>query len=164
LPAPGTTRRPAGRIVAITLDERLVVRLGELVAAERAVAIRDLLADNAFRLVPGPAGPYALHLAVADNRLVLQVQPRRSKRQVDVALLLQPFRRLVKDYFAICESYYAAIRRASLGQIEAIDMGRRAVHDEGAAMLRERLAERIAMDNGTARRLFTLLCILHIRA
>ncbi|MSO77812.1 MAG: UPF0262 family protein [Alphaproteobacteria bacterium] len=156
--------RRSSRITAITLDEHLVVRFGGQVAEERAAAIRDILAENEFRLAAGPAGPYSVHLAVADNRLRFQVKPRRSKRQIEVTLAMQPFRGIVRDYFTICESYYAAIQQASLTQIQAIDMGRRGVHDEGATLLHGRLADRVTMDHATARRLFTLVCVLHIRA
>jgi uncharacterized protein (UPF0262 family) len=151
------------RIVHITLDERTVVRRSADVEHERAVAIFDLLEENRFAPKAGFEGPFHLHLAVEENRLVLDVQDTEGATLEKITVSLQPFRGIVRDYFLVCESYYNAIRRASPSQIEAIDMGRRGLHNEGAAMLRERLAERVELDDNTARRLFTLLCVLHIR-
>ncbi|BBK42412.1 UPF0262 protein [Allostella vacuolata] len=154
---------PSGRIARVTLDEHTVLRRNPDVEHERAVALFDLVEENRFRLVDGPDGPYHLHLAIAESRLRLLVRDERDEPLVDILVPLLPFRRIVRDYFLICESYYAAIRRSSPSQIEAIDMGRRALHDEGSTLLRERLADRVAIDHGTARRLFTLVCVLHIR-
>jgi uncharacterized protein (UPF0262 family) len=151
------------KIVNITLDERTVVRRNADVEHERAVAIFDLLEENAFAPKAGFEGPFHLNLAVEENRLVLDVRDTSDQPLEKITLPLQPFRSIVRDYFLICESYYNAIRRASPSQIEAIDMGRRGLHNEGAEMLRERLAERVAIDDNTARRLFTLVCVLHIR-
>jgi uncharacterized protein (UPF0262 family) len=152
------------RIARITLDERTVVRRSDDIEHERAVAISDLLQDNSFAPVSGIEGPFNLHLALEDDRLALDIRDGGDRPLERIVLPLSPFRSLVKDYFLICESYYNAIRNASPVRIEAIDMGRRALHDEGSELLRERLAERVAVDFNTARRLFTLVCVLHIRA
>ena len=151
------------KIVRITLDERTVVRRNADVEHERAVAIFDLLEENAFEPKAGFEGPFHVHLAVEENRLLLDVRDTADQTLEKITVPLQPFRSIVRDYFLVCESYYNAIRRASPSQIEAIDMGRRGLHNEGAEMLRERLAERVAIDDNTARRLFTLVCVLHIR-
>jgi uncharacterized protein (UPF0262 family) len=151
------------RIAKVTLDERTVVRRNPDVEHERAVAIFDLLEDNSFAPAAGHRGPFHLHLSIEEGRLVLDIRDTGDRPLERVALPLSPFRGIVKDYFLICESYYAAIRRASPSQIEAIDMGRRGLHDEGSELLRECLADKVAVDANTARRLFTLLCVLHIR-
>ena len=151
------------RIAKITLDEHTVVRRSSDVDHERAVAISDLLVENSFVPTGSLAGPFHLHLSVAENRLLLDIRDMADKKLEQVVLPLSPFRKIVKDYFMICGSYYNAVREASPSKIEAIDMGRRALHDEGGEKLRERLAERVEVDLNTARRLFTLLCVLHIR-
>jgi uncharacterized protein (UPF0262 family) len=153
----------ARRIARITLDERTVVRRNPDVEHERAVAITDLLADNSFAPVSGVEGPFHLDLGIIENRLVLDVRDGSDRSLERVVLPLAPFRSIVKDYFMVCGSYYNAVRTATPQHIEAIDEGRRALHDEGSELLRERLAERVAVDFNTARRLFTLLCVLHIR-
>jgi uncharacterized protein (UPF0262 family) len=151
------------RIAKITLDERTVVRRNADVEHERAVAIADLLEDNSFAPTSGVKGPFHLCLGIEDNRLVLDIRNQRD-RQLERALLpLTSFRSIVKDYFLICGSYYAAVRSANPTRVEAIDMGRRALHDEGSELLRERLGDHVTVDFNTARRLFTLLCVLHIR-
>jgi uncharacterized protein (UPF0262 family) len=152
------------RIAKVTLDERTVVRRSPEVEHERAVAIFDLIEENHFAPVGDHGGPYSLHLGIEENRLVLDIRTEGDDPLGKVILALSPFRRVVKDYFTVCESYYHAIKRASPSQIEAIDMGRRGLHDEGAALLRERLAGKIDLDSNTARRLFTLICVLHIRS
>ena len=151
------------RIAKVTLDERTVVRRNPDVEHERAVAIFDLLEENSFVPVDMSTGPYHLHLGVEEDRLVFDIRGARGKALGKVTLALAPFRRIVKDYFTVCESYYAAIRTAPPSRIEAIDLGRRALHDEGSVLLRERLAGKVGIDHNTARRLFTLLCVLHIR-
>jgi uncharacterized protein (UPF0262 family) len=155
---------PTSRIARVTLDERSVVRRNPQIEHERAVAIYDLIEENSFTLVEGPAGPYDLSLGIEDNRLVLDIGNESAEPVAKHILSLTPFRRIVKDYFTVCESYYEAIKRSSPSQIEAIDMGRRGLHNEGAELLRERLAGKIELDGNTARRLFTLICVLHIRA
>jgi len=159
----GAMSQARHRIAKVTLDERTVVRRNPDVEHERAVAIFDLLEENSFAPVEIGGGPYHLHLCIEEDRLVFDLRSARGKALGKVALALAPFRRIVKDYFTVCESYYAAIRTASPSRIEAIDMGRRGLHDEGSALLRERLAGKVEIDHNTARRLFTLLCVLHIR-
>jgi uncharacterized protein (UPF0262 family) len=151
------------RLVNIQLDERTVVRRSADVEHERAVAIFDLLQENHFALAGDHDGPYSLHLSVQENRLMFDVRDQADQPIETVALPLAPFRRIVKDYFTVCESYFDAIKTASPSKIEAIDMGRRGLHNEGSEILRDRLDGRIEVDLDTARRLFTLLCVLHIR-
>jgi uncharacterized protein (UPF0262 family) len=151
------------RIAGITLDEHTVVRRSPDIEHERAVAIFDLLEDNHFAPVAGCPGPFHLHLAIEENRLAIEVRSTSSSESETIVLPLAPFRGIVKDYFMVCESYYEAIRRSSLGQIEAIDMGRRSLHNEGSSLLMERLADKAVIDLDTARRLFTLICVLHLR-
>jgi uncharacterized protein (UPF0262 family) len=151
------------RIVKIDLDERSVVRRNPDVEHERAVAIFDLLEENHFEPAGESSGPYHLFLAIEENRLVFDIRAEAGEPQTKVILPLTPFRTVVKDYFTVCESYYTAIKRASVTQIEALDMGRRALHNEGSDLLRERLEGKIGLDQNTARRLFTLICVLHIR-
>ncbi|MEA2779299.1 MAG: hypothetical protein QOK29_843 [Rhodospirillaceae bacterium] len=150
-------------IVKVTLDEKTVVRRSPEVEHERAVAIFDLIEENHFAPIGGRSGPYCLHLAIVENRLVFDIRNEAGKPIGKLVLALSPFRRIVKDYFTVCESYYQAIRSASPSQIEAIDMGRRGLHNEGSDLLRERLAGKVDLDSNTARRLFTLICVLHIR-
>jgi uncharacterized protein (UPF0262 family) len=140
-----------------------VVRRNADVEHERSVAIFDLLEENFFALVGHAGGPYHLRLGIADNSLVFDVRDTADAPIDRVVLPLAAFRGIVRDYFLICESYYAAIRQSTPSQIEAIDMGRRGLHNEGSELLRERLADKIEIDFNTARRLFTLVCVLHIR-
>ena len=151
----------ADRLVAVTLDETSIGRSGPDIEHERAIAIYDLLEQNTFGPVDHAGGPYALHLAMADGRLVFDIRLADGTPVVAHLLSLSPFRGLVKDYFLICESYHAAIRTATPDRIEAIDMGRRGLHDEGSRVLMERLRRKVKMDFDTARRLFTLICVLH---
>jgi uncharacterized protein (UPF0262 family) len=152
------------RIVHVELKESRVVRRRPEVEHERAVALFDLLEDNEFCCSEHPdAGPYRLYLSVEETRLVFDIRDANDSELSRVQLSLTPFKTVVRDYFLICESYYKAIKTASPSQIEAIDMGRRGLHNEGSEMLRERLAGKIEVDLGTARRLFTLICVLHIR-
>jgi uncharacterized protein (UPF0262 family) len=153
----------ASRIAGITLDEHSVVRRSPDIEHERAVAIFDLLEENHFAPVSGCAGPYHLHLSIAENRLNIEIRSAANGSNETIVLPLAPFRGIVRDYFMICESYYEAIRRSSLVQIEAIDMGRRSLHNEGSTLLMERLADKAEIDLDTARRLFTLICVLHLR-
>lgn len=150
------------KIAAITLDEKSVVRRSPEIETERNAAIADLLHENSFAPASGLAGPFSLHLAIEENRLLIEVSGRADTETLQVGL--GPFRRIVKDYFVVCESYYDAVRRQNLSQIEAIDAGRRALHNEGSALLIERLADKVAVDHDTGRRLFTLICVLHLRA
>ena len=153
----------AFRVARIELDERSFLRRSPDVEHERAVAIADLLDANSFAPANHPGGPYALRLSIEENRLAIDVALAAGGDVDRLVLPLLPFRRVVRDYFAVCETYYEAIKHAGPGRIEAIDMGRRALHDEGAQMLRLRLADRVEVDSGTARRLFTLVCVLHMR-
>jgi uncharacterized protein (UPF0262 family) len=152
------------RIVDIVLDEKSVARRTPEVEHERAVALFDLLEENDFALVGGAPGPYKLHLGVFEQRLVFGVHDADDDKLRDIGLSLTPFRKVVKDYFLVCESYYSAIKKLGTSQIEALDMGRRGLHNEGSELLRERLAGKIDVDHDTARRLFTLICALHIKA
>ena len=162
-PAEGGDANGAWRIAGITLDEHTVVRRSPDIEHERAVAIFDLLEENHFKPASGCAGPYNLHLAVEENRLNIEICSAANGSSETVVLPLAPFRGIVRDYFMVCESYYEAIRRSSLAQIEAIDMGRRSLHNEGSSLLVERLADKVEIDLDTARRLFTLICVLHLR-
>ena len=152
------------RIAAITLDERTVIRRSAAIEAERAAAITDLLKENRFELLSGRSGPFRVHLAIEENRLIMDIRGPEDEPGETIVLPVAPFRRIVKDYFVVCESYYEAIHSRSLDRVEAIDVGRRALHDEGSALLAERLAGKVAIDHDTARRLFTLICVLHLRA
>lgn len=154
---------PTQRLTGITLDDSSVIRRSPEVEHERAVAIYDLLEDNFFRPQGVEGGPYRLHLSIAETRLQLDIRDDAGQPLDTVALPLLPFRRVIRDYFAVCETYYEAIKTASPARIEAIDMGRRGLHNEGSELLRERLDGRIEIDFQTARRLFTLICVLHIR-
>lgn len=151
------------RIVALDLDQRTIRRWSPEVDHERKVAIYDLLEDNRFEPVGCEAGPYRVVLSIEDNRLVFDIRDADDRPLGRVPLPVRGFRRIVKEYFLICESYYEAIRSAAPSKIEAIDMGRRGVHNEGSVMLQDALAGKIAIDHQTARRFFTLLCVLHIR-
>ena len=153
----GSTRR----LVKITLDEGSIGRSSQDIEHERAVAIYDLIEDNSFAPADHDGGPYALHLSITENRLVFDIRQQDGTPLMAHLLSLTPFRKIVKDYFMICDSYYKAIRTASPTQIEAIDMGRRGLHNEGSELLKERLKEKIDIDFDTARRLFTLICVLH---
>ncbi len=151
------------RLIGVELDDASVIRRSPEVEPERRVAIYDLLEDNDFALVDGAAGPYRLSLGVEENRVTFDVRDEHDARLAHFRLPLTPFRGVIRDYFTICESYYEAIRAASPSRIEAIDVGRRSLHDEGAELLRQRLAARVTIDADTARRLFTLVCVLHVR-
>jgi len=151
------------RIANIMLDEGPVIRRRPQVEHERQVAIFDLLEENSFRLLENPCGPYDLRLSVADNRLIFDIRDGSDQEVLRFSLSAKTFRRVVRDYFMVCESYFEAIKTKAPSQIEAIDMGRRGLHDEGADLLSERLADHVCVDKQTARRLFTLVCVLHIR-
>ena len=149
------------RLVAVNLDEASIGRGGPDVEHERAVAIYDLLEENVFEPVGHPGGPYALTLSITGSRLVFDIKLADGTPVVAHLFSLGPFYRIVKDYFLICDSYYAAIRTATPDRIESIDMGRRGIHDEGSRILQERLKRKLRVDFDTARRLFTLICVLH---
>jgi uncharacterized protein (UPF0262 family) len=159
-------RRDAGgdkrRLARVLLDEATIGRASAEIEHEREVAIYDLLEHNEFALTDGAPGPYELTLSIVERRLVFHVEAYKAGT-ADFILSLTPFRRIVKDYFLVCESYYKAIKTAPPSRIEAIDMGRRGLHDEGTQILLERLEGKIEVDRETARRLFTLICVLHWR-
>ena len=154
------------RIISVELDEGSIVWRNPDVEQERRVAIYDLIEANSFALPPRterelPHGPYRLHLAIREGRLVFGITAKDETPVGEFHLSLGPFRQVVKDYFQICESYFDAVKRLPPSQIEAIDMARRGIHNEGAAILRERLSGKAEIDTDTARRLFTLICVLH---
>ena len=157
---PATTQR----IANVTLDERTVVRRSTDIEHERRVAIFDLLEDNSFVPDGLDSGPYHLHLAIEDNRLAMHINDTDDQPLERVMVPVSPYRRLIKDYFTVCESYFEAIKTAPPSRIEALDMGRRGLHNEGSDILRARLEGKVDIDKRTARRLFTLICVLHIRA
>jgi uncharacterized protein (UPF0262 family) len=149
------------RLVSVTLDEASIGRGGADQEHERRIAIYDLIDENSFALPGRDAGPYGLKIALQDAKLALEVVDENGAPLVVHILSLSPFRGLLKDYFMICESYYAAIQTAMPRQIEAIDMGRRALHNEAADLLLERLKGKLDCDHATARRIFTLVAALH---
>jgi uncharacterized protein (UPF0262 family) len=153
MPRRGDNKDNTGRLAAVTLDEASLGRTSDDVEHERRVAIYDLLENNKFRPVGHEGGPYALQLGISGNRLVFDIRLADNSPA--------PFRRVVKDYFVICDSYYAAIRTATPDRIEALDMARRGLHDEGSQLVMERLKRKVEMDFDTARRLFTLISVLH---
>jgi len=149
------------RLVAVTLDEASIGRANPDVEHERSIAIYDLIEENVFEPAGDGGGPYALKIALVESRLVFEVTREDGAPVITHMLSLTPFRRVVKDYFLVCESYYAAIKTESPSRIEAIDMGRRGLHNDGSKLLVERLKDKINVDFDTARRLFTLICALH---
>lgn len=155
------------RLVEVTLDESTIVRWSADVEHERRIAIFDLLEENSFELLKSAddtyAGPYKLHLGTIEGRLAFEVKSTNDALLMSFRLAVTPFRRIIREYFAICDSYYEAIKSASPSQIEAIDMGRRGLHNEGSELLAERLDGKIKIDKQTARRLFTLVCVLHLK-
>jgi uncharacterized protein (UPF0262 family) len=157
----GPEPNDTSHLVEITLDDKSLGRNMPDVEHERKVAIFDLLEENVFALEERQEGPYSLHLSIAENRLVFAVGDVEHKPITSFMLSLSPFRKLVKDYFLVCESYYDAIKSAPPSRIEALDMGRRGLHNEGSQLLMLRLEGKISTDFDTARRLFTLICALH---
>jgi uncharacterized protein (UPF0262 family) len=154
---------PNARLIDVILDEASIAPRGPDVEHERRIAIFDLLEQNRFAPTGGEGGPYRLKLGVQENRLVFEVQQEDGATHATHVLSLTPLKRVIRDYFVVCETYYQAIRAASPSQIEAIDMGRRGLHDEGSQLLAERLTGKIEVDHDTARRLFTLICALHVK-
>jgi len=152
----------ASRLIAVTLDDRSIGRASPDIEHERAVAIYDLVEESHFSM-KGRPGPYRLVLSLSERRLIFDVRSDGGEPLMTHALSLTPFRRIVKDYFLICDSYRQAIRAGSPSRIEAIDMGRRGLHNEGSEALRARLKGKVELDLDTARRLFTLICVLHWR-
>lgn len=158
--------KKATSIASVTLDEASIAKRSAEAEHERQVAITDLIGTGSMAVVdphfsPLP-GPYALFASVREQRLMLELTGKGG-RQCDIALAMAPFRSVIKDYFLICESYYEAIKTASRDRIQTIDMARRSLHNEGSEMLRSLLEDSLEMDLPTARRLFTLICVLHIK-
>ena len=151
------------RIVNIFLDDKTLGRRSPEIEHDRAVAIFDLLEENYFAPVNGELGPFILHLSIKENRLGLSVCDEADNEIFNFDLSLSSFRSIIKDYFLICESYYSAIKIASSSKIQAIDMARRSLHNDGSEILVERLKKFIEVDFDTGRQLFTLLCVLHSR-
>jgi uncharacterized protein (UPF0262 family) len=159
---PPVQEDPNNRIVAVTLDEESIGRSGPDIEHERAIAIYDLVEQNLFAPHGHEGkGPFTLHIGMTGNRLMFDIRRDDGAPVVAHLLSLTPFRGIVKDYFMICDSYYQAIRTATPDKIEAIDMGRRGIHDEGSRTLQERLKGKVRVDFETARRLFTLITVLH---
>ncbi|HXW70518.1 MAG TPA: UPF0262 family protein [Methylocella sp.] len=157
----GGESKPRNRLVSVVLDEASISRGGPDQEHERQIAIYDLVEENNFCLPDRDDGPYRLKISLQNNKLVFEIFSQDDFPLAAHILSLSPFRSFLKDYFMICESYYAAIRTAGPAQIEAIDMGRRAIHNEAAEVLIERLKGKILCDHDTARRIFTLIVALH---
>ncbi|SFJ75007.1 UPF0262 family protein [Celeribacter neptunius] len=154
------------KLVSVTIDEKGLAPPTPEIEQERKVAIFDLLEDNSFTLPARddrdvPNGPFKLGLAIRERRLVFDLSTEKDEKAAEFHLSLGPFRQVVKDYFQICESYFDAVKKMPPSQIEAIDMARRGIHNEGARVLQERLEGKAEVDIDTARRLFTLICVLH---
>jgi uncharacterized protein (UPF0262 family) len=152
---------PTRKLIAIKLDDQSIGRANPDVEHERAIAIYDLIESNYFELVGDDGGPYALNISLAEQRLMLAISRENGEAVITHLLSLTPLRKVVRDYFMICDSYYSAIKSETPQKIEAIDMGRRGLHDEGSRILVERLKDKVVVDFDTARRLFTLICALH---
>jgi uncharacterized protein (UPF0262 family) len=151
------------RIVDLVLEEQAAIRRGPQIEHERRVAIHDLLEENLFAPEGDFDGPFILHLGIEENRLIFNIHDEGDSPLISFTLPLAAFRTIVKDYFLLCDSYFKAIKTLSPSRIEAIDMGRRGLHNEGSEILLRRLAGKAQVDMDTARRLFTLICVLHIR-
>ena len=150
-------------LIDVVLDSDSFGRAAPDIEHARAVAVFDLIEENSFRPAGDAGGPYKLNLSLVEKRLVFNITRDDDSPVMTHVLSLTPFKRVIKDYFMICESYYEAIRTSSPAQIEAIDMGRRGLHNEGSQTLQDRLQGKIEVDFDTARRLFTLICVLHWR-
>jgi uncharacterized protein (UPF0262 family) len=161
MPRKGPAKQTTGRLAAVTLDEASLGTPNDDAEHERRVAIYDLIEDNKFQPCGHDGGPYTLQLGISGNRLVFDIRLVDGKPVIVHMLSLAPFRRIVKDYYVVCDSYYGAIRTATPDRIEALDMGRRALHDEGSRLVVERLKRKVDLDFDTARRLFTLIAVLH---
>lgn len=153
----------AHRIIEIDLDEKSVVRRTPEIEHERSIAIFDILEENTFRPLGSNGGPFALRLSIEEGRLVMDIRLANGEAHSRHVLSLRPFRKVVKDYFEICESYFEAIKSSAPQRIEALDMARRGIHNEAADLLLDRLEGKIETDPDTARRLFTLIAVLHLR-
>lgn len=152
------------RIVRMSIDDPVRVRLSPTVEQERRVALFDLLQENHFAVIDHDGGPYVLHLSVEEMRRIrFRVTDEREREIISFPLPLSDLQRIIKDYFLICDNYFNAIKTMPVSRIEAIDMARRGLHNEGAELLQQRLDDQVRMDKDTARRLFTLICVMHIR-
>ncbi|MEO0411727.1 MAG: UPF0262 family protein [Pseudomonadota bacterium] len=155
------------RLIAIDLDDSTIIWRSADIEQERKIAIYDLLENNVFEPITqypnGYGGPFKVFLRVTEGRLAFDISDADDAELETIILALTPFRRLIREYFAVCDSYFKAIKTATPSQIEAIDMGRRGIHNEASEILQERLEGKITIDFQTARRLFTLVCVLHIR-
>ncbi len=158
-----STERSPYRLVEIKLDESIGALPNPDAEHERKVAIYDLVEENSFKAIDKVAGPYVLKLSIIDKRLVWEVTREDGEVVTIIGLSLSPFRRIVKDYYMMCDSYFQAIRNSTPSQIETIDMARRGLHNEGSDLLVARLDGKVEVDFNTARRLFTLICVLHWR-
>jgi uncharacterized protein (UPF0262 family) len=158
---PEFDRSRKSRLTAINFDAASIRRGNPNIEHEREVAVFDILEDNSFALVGRDGGPYTLNLSIVEDRLAFSVGQSDTSDTFTFVLSLTPLRRILRDYFVVCESYYQAIRMAPPSRIQAIDVGRRALHDEGASILVERLKGKVVIDRDTSRRLFTLICALH---
>jgi uncharacterized protein (UPF0262 family) len=157
------TDDPQFRLVGVSLEEKTSEGHGREVEHERQIALYDLLEANSFHPIGSPGGPYNLLLSLEANRLTFSIFLLSEELHGTLILSLTPFRKVIKDYFELCDSYFKAIPNQPSGRIEALDMGRRGLHDEGANILIERLKGKIDVDFDTARRLFTLICVLHLK-
>ncbi len=155
--------KPAARLIEVVIDEPTLVRRSPDAEHERRVAIYDLVEENRFAPQGLPEGPYVLRLSLVEGRLMFDVRSADGEKLSKVALPLQPFRGIMRDYALVCETYYEAIKSAPRSRIEAIDMGRRGLHNEGSELLQEKLGQQIELDLDTARRLFTLLYVMQMR-
>ena len=149
------------RLIAVEIDEETLSSSGPDAEHERRVAIFDLIEENTFGIIDDDGGPYVLHLSMVERKLVFDIRRESGDKVHAFILSISPFRGIIRDYFMICESYYSAIKTQTPHQIEAIDMARRGIHNEGSSLLAERLEGKIEVDFDTARRLFTLICALH---
>ena len=166
--AGGNGRPPTDRLTSVVLTGESLTRLSPILEADRAQAVSDLEVENSFALCPSedrvpPPGPYILHLSVQEGRLVFEVRDKGDALITTLGLALGPFRGLIKDYQLLVDSHIMAVEEGRAERIQAIDMGRRGLHNEGAALLQARLANKAVIDQETARRLFTLVCVLHTR-
>ena len=149
------------RLVSVEIDDETLAASGPDAEHERRVAIFDLIEENSFEVIDKDVGPYVLHLSMQERKLVFDIRTEFGDAVHVFLLSMSPFRGVIRDYFMICESYYEAIRNSTPHQIEAIDMARRGIHNEGSELVAERLQGKVTVDFDTSRRLFTLICALH---
>lgn len=150
-------------IATITLDDKSILRRAAEIEHEKSVAITDLLRENKFEPYGVNAGPYDVFLSIQENRLHSKITSSKLTGSLEVQIAISPLKKIIKDYFIVCESYFEAVKSANPYKVQAIDMGRRGLHDEGAELLKQLLSGKIEVDFPTSRRLFTLICVLHIK-